>query len=197
MPLTLHKNNFLVNLICRLQFVPINRVQGYTSVDGFEKQVQATFFNIYASPASIIFTQEEEKTASGSLYSQRITLSYPGLMRHNAEALYNLDQLEHLVKFVDDKGQVFIMGSLDAGALLNWEYSSTTGAHTLNFTLTDTFPIGYDKELGRFFIDERGYLMTTYESSETFYLDAGGNLVVDGPDEAEYFIQNGQLFRVE
>lgn len=195
MSLALAKNHLLVNLICKMQFVPLSYVSNYNSEDGHERQVSASFFDLYGSPSSIVFTQSEEKTPSGSIYSQQITCNYPGLEKMNAKSLYAIDQLEHLVKFIDNYGQAFIMGSPDAGASLRWEYSSAIGGHTIIFSLDDTFPIGYDKEIGRFFFDERGYLMTTYESTETFYFDAQGNLMVNGPEESDYYLSNGILYR--
>jgi hypothetical protein len=74
------KNNTLVNVLCKLQFVPLSAVQQYSvAQDGFTKTVAASFFDVYGTPSTMLFTQSEEKTPSGSRYSQQITLSYPGM----------------------------------------------------------------------------------------------------------------------
>ena len=106
------KNNVLINVLCKLQFVPLSAVQQYSlGQDGFTKTVAASFFDMYGTPATMLFSQTEEKTPSGSRYQQQITLSYPGLIRANLPLLYALDQDEFLVKFEDTAGQQFIMGS--------------------------------------------------------------------------------------
>ena len=103
------KNNILVNAICKLQFVPLSAVQQYkVAQNGFEKQVVADFNEFYGTPATILFTQQEQKTKAGSQYDQQITLSYPGFEKENLPALYGLDQVEHLLKFEDNAGQKFI-----------------------------------------------------------------------------------------
>jgi hypothetical protein len=162
--------------------------------DGFTKTVAASFFDVYGTPSTMLFTQNEEKTPSGSRYQQQITLSYPGLQKANLPILHALDQDEFLVKFVDTAGQQFIMGSPDAGAQLAWQYSTSFGGFEISFFLTDSIPCGFPGDLGQFFFNEKGFLATTYESSETFYFNADGKLVVSGPNEADYYFQNGILY---
>jgi hypothetical protein len=189
------KNNILINVLCQLQFVPLSAVADYSvAQDGFTKTVAASFFDVYGTPATMLFTQNEEKTPSGSRYQQQITLSYPGLQKANLPILHALDQDEFLVKFTDTAGQQFIMGSPDAGAQLAWQYSTSFGGFEISFFLTDSIPCGFPAELGQFFFDERGYLMSTYESSETFYFNADGQLIVDGPNQANYYLQNGLIY---
>jgi hypothetical protein len=106
------KNNILINVLCQLQFVPLSAVQQYSvGQDGFTKAVAASFFDCYGTPATMLFTQNEEKTPSGSRYQQQITLSYPGMLRANLPLLYDLDQDQFLVKFMDVGGQQFSMSS--------------------------------------------------------------------------------------
>lgn len=190
------KNTLLINVLCQVQFVPLAAVAGVQNgINPLERSVQATFNEIYGTPGTILFTQNREITPAGSVYSQQITLSYPGLQKANLNVLYGLDQDQHLVKFKDVAGQEFIMGSPDAGAQLTWQYSTSFGGFQITFDLTDSMPIGYTAEYGKFFFDDRGYLMTNYESTETFYFDANGKLIVDGPDQAAYYLQNGILYR--
>lgn len=189
------KNNILVNAICKLQFVPLASVQQYSvAQNGFEKQVVADFNDVYGTPATMLFTQAEQKTPSGSRYAQQISLFYPGFDKSNLPILYGLDQAEHLVKFEDNAGQTFFMGSPDAGAELSWQYSTSAGGFSISFNLVDSIPVGYNAEIGQFFFDANGFLATTYESTETFYFNANGNLVVSGPNEADYYLQNGILY---
>ena len=76
------KNNILINVLCKLQFVPLSAVQQYSvGQDGFTKTVAASFFDMYGTPATMLFSQAEEKTPSGSRYQQQITLSYPGMLK--------------------------------------------------------------------------------------------------------------------
>lgn len=192
------KNSKLVNIICNVEFVPIGWVSEIRYFKNqFEKQVSTNggFYNMYGTPGLMVFSQDQERTKSGSLYRQTLSLFYPGLEVGTSPNLFDMDQTRHLVRFTDNHGQKFIMGSLDQAAMLTWNYDISRGNFQINFTLSDSVPIGYDKELGRFFIDSRGILMTTYESSETFFLDADGNLVVDGPDEAAYTIVQGNLIK--
>ncbi|MCH8490216.1 MAG: hypothetical protein LAT81_09860 [Oceanicaulis sp.] len=192
------KNQKLINLICEVEFIPLSRVSGVNFFGNpFEKQVNTTggFSKIYGTPVAMIFTQRQSLTKSGSQYEQRITLLYPGLEVTTSPNLYTLDQARHLVKFKDHHGQIFIMGSLDQGCRMRWNYDIQRANFSITFDLEDSVPIGFDRELGNFFINNQGILIQTYESTETFYLDANGNLVVDGPDEAAYSIINGNLQR--
>ena len=127
--MSLLKNNILVNVLCKLQFVPLAAVQEFSvGQDGFTKQIVADFFDFYGTPATMLFTQQQQPTPAGSQYSQEVTLSYPGLEKLNLPLLYNLDQDQYLVKITDVAGQEFIMGSLDAGAKLK--------SHPFNSNLT-------------------------------------------------------------
>jgi len=189
------KNNILINVLCRLQFVPLAALQQFSvAQDGFTKTAVASFFEAYGTPATILFTQQEQKTPAGSQYSQHVTLSYPGLQKANLPLLYQLDQDQFLIKFTDVEGQTFIMGSPDAGAQLSWQYSTAFGGFEVSFSLTDSIPCGFDAELGKFFFNEKGFLATTYESTEIFYFNTEGELVVSGPNEADYYLQNGILY---
>lgn len=148
---------------------------------------------IYATPGSIQLEQQKRDTPAGALYDQEVQLSYPGLRPESLmNVLADLGNERFAIRLLANSGLTVIIGNVDAFAQLEWKYSSTANATTFNFKLTDTQPAGVDVQLNQFFINHQGNLIQAFENHDTFTLQ-GADLLVEGPTEENYELQNGFL----
>jgi hypothetical protein len=168
-------------------------VLSFATADGHTRQAIATWQQQYSHPASATFTEIEEKTPAGSLYTQSLTLSYPGKEPFNSQHLWAIDQLEHLIEFTDQYANKYMIGTPEAGAIPTWKYDTESQGHTITFTLTDTMPLGISSAVNQFYINPFGQLVADIQFEDVFTLSDSGLLTVTGPNEDDYDVADENL----
>lgn len=192
-------NRVVVGGVDRFQFVPIDWVQDFPSINAL--RISELDINLLPgkewlngfSPYGTLEYQDQPKNIGASTYrSKELSGIIPGDNTGTAENLYRNRYRKFLIKTVDKDGQRRLLGSIkepmrlsfdfktgQLGGVKGWAYSFYGNHRTPSpYLLSPSVS---------FYIDSEGNLIQIGTSSDTFAL-SGEDLTITGPNEGDYSI---------
>lgn len=141
------KNNNLVQAICKIQYQFIGNVDTISiGSSKFHRVVsfinELDWLDLYHSPSSVIFEEQPSRVNAGLLYSQKISLKFPGEDEDNTELFDDLISPGIIIKLTWSNGKSKLIGSIANPVRILPDYKSDpdrTG-YTINIEHKESKP---------------------------------------------------------